>query len=136
MSGVKVADNEWKEFCDGPNASVWMHLECLVDFKRLPMRDQAKIEATMRDFYCSMENASVPKNRLNLNEGRHDRFLVQVFKANQSRVYGVVGSINGKKSFFATNAATKKTNKADPNELTKAGRLAKNVGALVNGAKV
>jgi hypothetical protein len=136
MSEVKVADNEWEQFCDGPNASVWMYSECLGDFRSLPIRDQAKIEATMKDFYCSMENASIPKKRLNLNEGRHDRFLVQAFKADQSRVYGVAGSIDGKKSFFATNAATKKTNKADPSELTKAGRLAKNVGALVNGAKV
>jgi hypothetical protein len=126
MSEVNFADNQWEQFCDGPNAAVWMQKECLKDFRDFPFRDQAKIESTMRDFFCSMENLSIPKQRL----------LVQVFKSNQSRVYGVQGSINGKRTFFATNAVTKKTRKADPSELSKSARLAKKISAIVNGAKV
>jgi hypothetical protein len=136
MSEVKLADSEWEQFCDGPNATVWMHSECLRVFRLFQIRDQAKIESTMRDMYCSMENASIPKERFNLDEGRHDQLLVKAFKAKQSRVYGVQGSVNGKRTFFATNAATKKTNKADQSELSKAARLAKNIGAFVDGAKV
>jgi hypothetical protein len=114
-----------------------MHRDCLESFKALlPARDRAKIEATMQDMFCTLESLSIPSVRFNPNEGRHDGHLVQVFKSNQARVYGVSGSILGKRAFFATNVAIKKSRKADPGDLLKAGRLAATICAHVGGARV
>lgn len=136
MSEARADDEAWEMFCDGPVASVWMNKQCLEAFLTLPLRDRAKIQATMEEMYCTMENGSIPPKRLNYDEGRHDGLKVWAFKEKQSRVYGVQGSIKGKRTFFATNVAVKKAQKADPGDLTKAGRVAKKVNKLVAGAKV
>lgn len=136
MSEARADDEVWKMFCDGPVASIWMNKQCLEAFLALPLRDRAKIQATMERMYCTMENASIPPKRLNYDEGRHDGLQVWAFKEKQSRLYGVQGSIHGKRTFFATNVAVKKTQRADPGDLTKAGRVAKKVNKLVTGAKV
>ncbi|MEN9874267.1 MAG: hypothetical protein RL186_1164, partial [Pseudomonadota bacterium] len=53
MTSPKSGSPVWLEFCNGPNASVWMHWDCLESFKALlPARDRAKIEATMQDMFC------------------------------------------------------------------------------------
>jgi hypothetical protein len=124
MLEARADDDVWEMFCDGPVASVWMNKQCLTAFLALPLRDRAKIQATMEQMYCAMENVSIPPKKLNFNEGRHDGLQVWAFKEKQSRVYGVQGSINAKRTFFATNVAVKKTRKADPGDLAKASRLA------------
>jgi hypothetical protein len=136
MSEARADDEVWEKFCDGPVASIWMNKQCLAAFLSLPLRDRAKIQATMEQMYCTMENVSIPLKKLNRNEGRHGGLQVWAFKEKQSRVYGVQGSINAKRTFFATNVAVKKSQKADPEELSKASRLAKKANWLVAGAKV
>lgn len=136
MSDSGRLNDEWEQFHDGPNASIWMQKKCLADFRALPARDQAKIEATMKDMYRTLENPSISKKKFNLDEGRHDGLQVRAFKEFQSRVYGVQGSIRAKKTFFATNCATKKKNKADQNDLVKASRIAKSAVEHVADARV
>lgn len=136
MSEARTDDEEWERFCDGPVASIWMNKQCLAAFLSLPLRDRAKIQATMEQMYCTMENVSIPLKKLNRNEGRHDGLQVWAFKEKQSRVYGVQGSIKAKRTFFATNVAVKKSQKANPGDLIKAGKLANKINRLVAGAKV
>ncbi|MFN7496575.1 MAG: hypothetical protein ACK5XZ_09745 [Hyphomonadaceae bacterium] len=136
MSEARADDDVWEMFCDGPVASIWMNKHCLAAFLTLPLRDQAKIQATMEKMYCTMENVSIPPKKLNFDEGRHDGLQVWAFKEKQSRVYGVQGSINAKRTFFATNVAVKKAQKADPGDLSKASRLAQKANRRVAGARV
>jgi hypothetical protein len=100
---------------------------------------RAKIEACMGKMYCQMERSDqVPPTKLNRNEGRHGpkKLLVQTFKSGQGRVYGVEGSIRGKRTFFAAVAAIKKKPKADPKDLSKAAERVATVPDVVPGACV
>ena len=119
-----------------PHLSHTQRMSVLAAFLTLPLRDQAKIQATMEKMYCTMENVSIPPKKLNFDEGRHDGLQVWAFKEKQSRVYGVQGSINAKRTFFATNVAVKKAQKADPGDLSKASRLAQKANRRVAGARV
>ena len=123
MAPTESYAEEWSRRFVGHNAEVWIHKKCLKEMAHFRPKDRAKIEATMEKMYCAMEQLDqIPKERLNRNEGRHGKanLMVQAFKSFQARVYGVQGSYNGTRTFFATVAAVKKTDKADPVVLTQA----------------
>jgi len=80
MSEARTDDEVWEMYCDGPVASIWMNRQCREAFLTLPLRDQAKIQATMEKMYCTMENVSIPPKKLNFNEGRHAGLQVWAFK--------------------------------------------------------
>lgn len=125
---------------DGEEACVFLTLKAEKDFRRLNMRAQAAIEATIIEQYCEFGPQDIPREKLNRNEGRHsvdgNQILVQVFKKYQARLYGVEGSLNGKRAFFATHALTKKKDGADVKELRKAAVLAVEFADSIVGAKV
>lgn len=129
---------EWTEFCSGPNSSVWIHERCKKEIDDIPQKDRAKIQACMEEMYCTMESVgNIPKSKFNRNEGRHgsEKRLVQAFKSFQGRVYGVEGSIDGKRTFFASTAEIKKDNRADPAVLKRAAERISSVSEI-KGAEV
>lgn len=131
-------DNEWNELFSGSNASVWVSARCLKEMLAFPAKDRAKIYACMSEMYCTMEDVSqIPTGKLNRNENRHGpkNRLVQAFKSYQCRVYGVEGSIQGKRAFFASCAIIKKDNKADRDTLKRAAERVDSV-SQIKGAEV
>jgi hypothetical protein len=107
---------------------------------KLNAKQRAKIEA-MSKMYCQMERPEdIPSEKLNRNEGRHKveekEYRLQAFKNKQARVYGTEGSIRAKRTFFASCAAVKKTNKADPNELERAASRLVDVVSTVADASI
>lgn len=129
----------WSKLYSGLNASVWVHKRCLKEMKDISSKDLAKIRATMEEMYCTMEEpGDISKERFNRSEGRHGPkdTLVQAFKAYQGRVYGVEGSIDGKRAFFASVAVVKKDNKADPDDLARAVDRVLETVDTIPGAKV
>lgn len=128
---------EWSRRFSGPNAEVWMHDRCAKEIVDLETR--AKIEACMDKMYCQMERPElIPTSKLARNEGRHGpaKRLVQAFKSGNGRVYGVEGSIRGKRTFFAATAAVKKKRKADPEDLARAAERVASAAGKVPGACV
>lgn len=93
----------------------------------------------MNKMYCSVEKpSSIPKSKLNLNEGRHGphKWMVQAFKNRHGRVYGIQGTVHGKRAFFAAVASEKKKGKADPADLERAAQRAADVIDCVPGANL
>lgn len=136
MSRREPQNLTWSRRSTGPNAEVWMHERCIDEMKELG-KARAKIQACMDKMYCQMERSDqVPPAKLNRNEGRHgpNKLLVQAFKNGQGRVYGVEGSIRGKRTFFAALAVVKKKQKADPGDLSRAAERVASVLGLVSGA--
>jgi len=134
----KVTATKWVQRFSGPNAQVWMHEKCREEIKDLG-EARAPIEACMNKMYCQMENPnSIPKSKLNRNEGRHGarHLLVQAFKNKHGRVYGVEGSVRGKRAFFASLAGEKKKGKANPQDLERAAARVVDVVDSVPGASL
>ncbi len=136
----KAARVEWKKRFSGPNAEVWMHDRCAKEMENLG-KSRAPIEACMDNMYCRMERADqIPKAKLNRNEGRRgkNKPMIQAFKNKKygGRVYGIEGSIRGKRAFFAALATIKKKPKADPVDLDTTAERVERVSELVPDACV
>lgn len=141
MPTAESAPPAWSRLCAGPNADVWVHEKCAKEMLDIEARQRAHIRSSMEDFYCQMERPEqVPNSRLSRDEGSRKvggrEFRAQAFKNVQGRVYGVEGSINGKRVFFAACAAVKKTEKVDPSEVDRAIKRIQDVADCVPGAKL
>jgi hypothetical protein len=139
MASAETDDKTWSKWFGGPktNAEVWIHSKCRKELTDLDAKDRAKIEACMELMYCTFESPQdIPPKKFNRNEGRHGNRLLQAFTEYQGRVYGAEGSINGKRTFFASYAAVKKKNKADPAVLKRAAERLGGVTDHVSGAVV
>ncbi len=63
--------------------------------------------------------------------------MVWAFKHGQLRVYGVEGSVNGKRAFFASEVEPrKKQDGANQSQLKRAAERASELAKLINGAKL
>ncbi|RYZ72544.1 MAG: hypothetical protein EOP09_03065 [Proteobacteria bacterium] len=119
------ADNAgWTNWHGNKNttAEVWGHPDLAKEYADLPVDAKATIRATMKQKFCKFEDdGAIPPTKLN-SEGRHGSKKIQLwaFKGPGGRVYGAKGTLNGKRAFFATNAAKKKKQKADQNDLDRA----------------
>lgn len=133
-------EDEWKKWHGSKNTlgEVWGHPDLGKEFAKLPDRARAAIQATMKTKFCTYEDETdIPPTKLR-EEGRHGQKKIQLwaFKGPGGRVYGAKGTVNGKRAFFATTAAKKKTDLADPKCLKRAAaRLEEDVGKIP-GAKL
>jgi hypothetical protein len=134
---------DWSKLFSGPNADVWMHVRCRKEMQDLEQKDRVKIEACMEMMYCALEKPeSIPFEKFNRNEGRyaakgqHTETRVQAFKNHQGRVYGVEGSVRGKRTFFAALAFVKKTQKADQEVLKRAVERVQTIRGTIPGASI
>ena len=109
--------------------------------KKTDMKSAAKVQATLETMYCHQGPDDMPggNERLNRNEGRHmvdgKKLMVWAFKHYQLRVYGVEGSVSGKRAFFASVVEPKKKKDgADRDQLKRAAELAAALASSVKGA--
>jgi len=110
------------------------------DFDMVEKKSRANIEATIREQYCLFGRVS-SNERWNNNEGRYTvknkNLLVQAVKHFQTRVYGVEGSVDGKRAFFVSAIEpAKKKDKADRGALKRAANSAHQLAESISKAKV
>ena len=116
MSG----DNEeWQLVHQGNVADIYLHSSCIKELNKLPKKDMPRLESTFKDFFGDMEDLSaIPKGRFNPSEGTHRGQKLVAMKGGDNRVYGAIGSVDGKRAFFGSRAAKKEKNKANSNDLS------------------
>lgn len=129
----------------GDEADVYWNESYEGDFKtrKVDQQSAANIEATLRRMYVRHGPADMPggRERLNRNEGRHlvdgKRVMVWAFKHRQLRVYGVEGSVNGKRAFFASEVEPrKKQDGANQAQLKRAAERADELVKRIKGARL
>lgn len=102
--------------------------------------DQAKIEATMRRMYCEHDHRNISEKKFKSQRAisvSGTKTMVWEFKSFQLRVYGVQGSVNKKKTFFATEVVPdKRDDKADPNVLKRAAEKGIDFAASIKAGKL
>ncbi len=134
---MSADESAWKKWHgdDYTLGEVWAHPDLAKEYAKLPDDARATIRATMKAKFCTYEDdGDIPTTKLK-EQGRPEKknILVWAFKGPGGRVYGAKGTIDGKRVFFATAAAKKKTDKADPKDLKRAvmrlGELGKIPGA-------
>lgn len=143
MPGSKSRD-PLKPWCVGEACDVyWNETYEKTFLKSGNPKDAAKIEATLKSMYAEGGAENVPggTERLNTNEGRYSvegkKVRVWAFKSFQLRVYGVEGSVNGKRAFFATEVdPAKKKPKADPGALQRAAIRSVELNSKIKGGKI
>lgn len=133
--------NVQKPWHDGSHCNVYWDESFEKTFKKKgEPNDRAKIEASMKRRYAEHGPANIPPTHFTSERaisvgGR--KVQVWVFKSFQLRVYGVQGSVNGKRSFFAVEVdPKKKQNKADPKILERAAKKGVSFLETIPGAKV
>jgi hypothetical protein len=112
MSSDDPAPPLWTRRYTGSVADVWMHEKCIEELEGLDKDERKKLIAIMSAMYTQMEKTSLlPPEKLKHNEGMAKaggkERRVMAFKHHQGRVYGVEGSVNGKRVFFAATAIKK-----------------------------
>jgi hypothetical protein len=142
MPPAESAPPDWSRLYDGPNGEVWVHEKCKGEMRKdLDQRQRAHIEGSMADYFCTVERLEdVPSSRLVRDEGHRTldgkKYHAQAFKNVEARVYGVVGSVNNKRAFFAGSAAEKKARKVDPGEVDRAIKRIHESAGRIPGAKI
>lgn len=101
-------------------------------------KDQRKIKALLKAHFCEFGMVT-SHQKWNPDEGYHSvggkTYKLQAAKGHQCRVYGIVGSLNGKKTFFVGGVdPKKKRDKADLQILTRAANVAAAMIAQIKGA--
>lgn len=134
-----------KPWHSGPVCDVYWNESYEKDFEsnKTEIKSAAKVVVTLRRMYCAHgpDNIAGGSERLNRNEGRHSiggkRLMVWAFKHYQLRVYGVEGSVNGKRAFFASEVEPKKKKTgADQAQLKRAAERALSLAESIEGAKL
>lgn len=129
----------------GATCDVYWNESYEKDFRsrKVEPKSAAKLQAVLTRMYCEHGPESIPggSERLNRNEGRHSvggkRLLVWAFKDFQLRVYGVEGSVQGKRAFFASEVEPrKKVHGADQAQLKRAAERAQALAESVEGASL
>lgn len=117
-------DADTAPFAEGASALAFLSADARKELEKVDPRDRAKIVATIKKQYVENGPGGISIQKLNTNEGRHrvgkGEKMLWAFKGHQARLYGVEGNCGGKRAFFGTHAAVKKTDRADPNALTRA----------------
>lgn len=111
--------------------------------RKVEAKSAAKLQAVLTRMYCQYGPDNIPggSERLNRNEGRHSvggrKLMVWAFKDFQLRIYGVEGSVQGKRAFFASEVEPrKKKHGADPVQLKRAAERALHLAGSVEGASL
>jgi hypothetical protein len=125
-------------WASGPGAHVFVYDGFEDDLRRASEKDQAKLKALLRDHFCEFGAVKSP-DKWNADEGTHSigtrKIRLQAAKGHQCRVYGVVGSWNGKKAFFVAGVdPKKKQNKANPQVLKRSAEMAVRMIEEIEGA--
>lgn len=141
MPFAEPTPQAWSRLYSGPNADVWIHVKCMEELNELDRDERKKIHACMDSWYCQMEKTSqIPPEKLVHNEGTAraggKERRVMAFKHHQGRVYGVEGSVDGKRAFFAATAVVKKRNKVLGTDVQRAVNRVQEAAHTVPGAKV
>ena len=122
----------------GPGAHVFIYDGFEDDLGVASEKDQVKVKALLRDQFCEFGFVK-SHDKWNPDEGVYTvgtrRIKLQAAKAHQCRVYGVVGSWNGKRSLFVSGVdPKKKQNKADKGILQRAAETAAKMIDEIEGA--
>ncbi|MCR9129439.1 MAG: hypothetical protein NXI12_07955 [Alphaproteobacteria bacterium] len=134
-----------KPWCVGATCDVYWNESYENEFRsrRVEPKSAAKLQAVLTRMYCEHGPENIPggSERLNRNEGRYlvggKRLLVWAFKDFQLRVYGVEGSVHGKRAFFASEVEPrKKKDGADQAQLKRAAERAVELAGSVKGGSL
>ncbi|MCB2114448.1 MAG: hypothetical protein KDD85_13010 [Parvularculaceae bacterium] len=106
--------------------------------KRASKQDQRKVPQILREHFCEFGFVKSPQ-KWNSNEDDHRVsgrvYRLQAAKGHQLRIYGIVGSRHGKKTFFVGGIDPgKKSNKADKGILKRAADRAVALIGEIEGA--
>ena len=101
-------------------------------------KDQRKIRALLKEHFCEF-GVVRSHEKWNPDEDSHQvgnqKVKLQAAKGHQCRVYGIVGSWNGKRAFFVGGVdPKKKRDKADNGILKRAATVAAAMIAQIKGA--
>lgn len=134
-----------KPWCVGETCDVYWNESYEKDFRsrKVEPKSAAKLQAVLTRMYCERGPDNMPggSERLNRNEGRYPvggkNLMVWAFKNYQLRVYGVEGSVRGKRAFFASEVEPrKKRDGADKAQLQRAAERAYALAGSVVGANL
>jgi hypothetical protein len=138
MAKTPIDPSKQQPWASGRGAYVFVYDGFEDDMRRASEKDQRKIKALLQSQYCEFGFVKSPK-KWNPNEGTHSvegmEYKLQAAKGHQCRVYGIVGSWNGKRAFFVGGVdPKKKRDKADQGILMRAANVAAAMIAQIKGA--
>lgn len=120
--------NTYKKVADGKNCEIWFSKKTEKVFKNAPPEDKARVgkffEHVVENGTSDLTDTQFKSERRLPNGGKHGKkVMVYAFKAFQLRIYGFWEGENPKK-FMCVEAAIKKTDKADIEQLKRVAKAA------------